>query len=51
MFFVAHISSKKGKEVEDASVLSRYPVLQQFQDVFPKDISKFPPHMEVYFFY
>ena len=26
--FTVHISSNKGKEVEDAEVLSRYPVLQ-----------------------
>ena len=25
----------KGKDVEDAKVLKRYPVLQQFEDVFP----------------
>lgn len=49
MLFPVHISSDKGKEVEDANVLGRYPVLQQFQDVFPIDISEFPPHKEVYF--
>ena len=27
-------------------MLNRYLVLQQFQDVFPKDITKFPPHMK-----
>ena len=45
--FAVHISSDKGKEVEDAYVLRRYPILQQFQDVFPKDIIEFPPHREV----
>ena len=47
--FVVHISSDKGKEVEDADVLNKYPVLQQFGDVFPEDITKLPPHREVYF--
>ncbi|MCY6488055.1 hypothetical protein, partial [Actinobacillus pleuropneumoniae] len=44
-----HISSDKGKEVDDTDVLRRYPVLHQFQDLFPKDISEFPPHREVEF--
>ena len=43
-----HISSDKGKEVEDVYVLRKYPVLQ-FQDVFPEDITEFPPHVEVDF--
>ena len=30
-------------------MLNKYPTLQQFQDVFPKDITKFPPHREVDF--
>jgi len=47
VLFVVHISCDKGKEVEDADVLRRYLVLQQFQDVFPEDISEFPPHREV----
>ena len=47
MLFAVHISSDKGKEVEDADMLSRYPVLYQFQGVFPEDIIEFPPHMEV----
>ncbi len=47
--FTVHISSDKGKKVEDAYVLRRYLVLQQFQDVFPEDISEFPPHREVEF--
>ena len=38
MLFAMHISSDKGKEVEDAYVLRRYPFLQQFQDVFPTEI-------------
>jgi len=49
MLFVVHISNEKGKEVEDEDVLSRYPILQQFQDVFPANISKIPPHSEVDF--
>eukprot|EP00253_Pinus_taeda_P013192 PITA_13192 len=49
VLFAMHISSEKGKEDEDAKVHSRYPVLHQFQDVFPVEISKFPPHMEVEF--
>ena len=28
-------------------MLSSYPILQQFKDVFPEDITEFPPHMEV----
>eukprot|EP00253_Pinus_taeda_P009960 PITA_09960 len=48
--FGVKISSDKGKEVEGADVLSKYPVLQQFQDVFPKDITEFPPHKEVEFY-
>jgi len=47
--FVVHISSDKDKEVEDANVLSKYLVFQQFKDVFPEDISEFPPHKEVDF--
>lgn len=47
--FAGHISSDKGKEVEDVDVLSRYPVLQQFKDVVHEDISKLPPHREVDF--
>ena len=49
VMFVVHISSDKGKEVEDADVLSRYPVLQQFQYVFPEDITYFSPRREVDF--
>jgi len=44
-----HISSDKGKEVEDIDVLRRYPILQQFKGVFPVDILEFPPHNEVDF--
>jgi len=44
-----NISSDKGKEVEDVDVLDRYLVLQQFEDVFPEDITEFPPHREVEF--
>ena len=39
-----HISSDKGKEVEDVDVLIRYPVSQQFHYVLPEDITEFPPH-------
>jgi len=39
VLFAVHISSDKGKEVKDVDVLGKYPVLQQFQDVFPQDIS------------
>ena len=47
--FPVQISSDKGKEVEDADVLSRYTILQQFIDVFLEDITVFPSHMEVEF--
>jgi len=47
--FVIHISSEKGKDVEDDEVLKRYPILQQFQGVFPIEISVFYPHREVDF--
>ena len=47
--FAIHISSDKGKEVEDEDVLNKYPILQQFQDVFPEEITEFPPHREVEF--
>jgi len=49
MLFAVHISSDKGKEVEDVDVLNRYPFLQKFRDLFPEDISKLPPHREVDF--
>ena len=42
-----HICSDKGKEVEDVDVFRRHPVLQQFKDVFPEDISELTPHREV----
>eukprot|EP00253_Pinus_taeda_P011025 PITA_11025 len=42
-----HISSDKGNDIEDAKVLKRYLVLQQF--AFPIDISEFLPHREVEF--
>lgn len=47
--FAAHISSDKGKDVEDVEALKRYPVLELFQDVFPAEVSKLQPHREVYF--
>ena len=49
VLFAVHISREKGKKVDDADVLNRFPVLQQFQDVFPTDISELPPHREVEF--
>eukprot|EP00253_Pinus_taeda_P028189 PITA_28189 len=49
VMFAVNISSDKGKEVEDANVLRRYPILQQFQDIFPEDIIQLPPHKEVDF--
>jgi len=49
VLFAVHISSDKGKDVEDAEVLSRYPILQLFQDVFPTKIPELPPHREVDF--
>ena len=30
-------------------MLSKYPVLQQFKDVFPEDVTKFPSHEVVDF--
>lgn len=48
--FTIHISSDKVKEAEGADVLNKYPFLQQFHDVFPLDISEFPPQREVDFF-
>lgn len=33
--FAMHISSEKGKDVEDDEVIKRYHVLQQFEDMFP----------------
>lgn len=47
VLFVVHISSDKGNDVEDEEVLSRYQILQKFQDVFPIDISELTPHREV----
>lgn len=35
VYFGVHVSTEKGKDVEDIGVLKRYLVLQQFQDVFP----------------
>jgi len=49
VLFIVHISSDKGKEVENVDALSRFPVLQQFQDVFPGEILEFLPHREVDF--
>lgn len=30
VLFLVHISSDKGKDVEDGEVLNRYPILQEF---------------------
>lgn len=49
MLFVVHISSDKGKDVEDANVLNRYPVLQHFHDVFSIEIPNLLPHKELDF--
>jgi len=49
MLFAVHTSSDKDKDIEDAKVLSRYSILQKFQDVFLAEISEFLPHMEVEF--
>ena len=49
VLFAVHIYSDKGKEAEDAEILRRYQILQQFQDVFPTNILEFPPHREVEF--
>jgi len=49
VLFVVHISSYQSKDVEDVEIFERYPVLQQFQDVFPTEILEFPPHREVEF--
>jgi len=47
--FVVHISNDKGKDVKDVEIFKRYLVLQQFQDEFPAEIPKLPPHKEVDF--
>jgi len=44
-----HIFSDKGKDVENAEVMKRYPILHPFQDVFSADISELSPHREVNF--
>jgi len=49
VLFAVHISSDKDKDIEDVEVLRRYPFLQEFQDVFPVEISEFPLHIEVEF--
>ena len=49
VLFVVHISSDKVKDVGDVEVFNRYPILQQFRDVFPTNISDFSPHKEVEF--
>jgi len=49
LLFPMHVSSNKGKDVEDEEVLNNYVALQQFQDVFLEDIPELPPHREVDF--
>lgn len=49
MLFAVHVSSDEGKDVGDMSVLNKSLVLQQFQDVFPTEISGFPPHRDLEF--
>ena len=49
VLFAVHISSDKDKDNEDAQILSRYPILQQFHDVFQVEISQFLPQREVDF--
>jgi len=49
VLFVVHISSVKVKDYEEGEVLKKYPVLQQFQGVFPANILESPLHREVYF--
>ena len=49
VMFVVHIYIDKGNDVEDAEVSRKYPIFQQFSDVFPADISKLLPHREVEF--
>ena len=50
VLFAVHVSSDKGKDVEDTKVLNRYPVLQLFQDVFSIEISELPPQRELDFY-
>ena len=49
VMLAVHISSDKGKDVEDEKIFKRYLVLQWFQDVFPVEIPEFRPHREVDF--
>jgi len=42
VMFVIHISSDKGKDVEDAEIFKRYHVLQQYQDMFLEKILESP---------
>eukprot|EP00253_Pinus_taeda_P019218 PITA_19218 len=46
---LVHISSDKGKDVEDAEIFKWYPVLQQYKDMFLAKIPELPPHREVDF--
>ena len=49
VLFAVHIYSDKGKDVEDAEVMKKYLILQQFQDVFLTKILELLPHREVEF--
>ena len=44
--FVAHIFSDRIKDVEDAEVMKRYLILQQFHDAFLEEIIEIPLHRE-----
>lgn len=49
VLFVVHIYNEKGKDVEDVDALSRYRILQKFQDVSLVNISELLPHRDVDF--
>jgi len=49
VLFEVNIFNDKGKDVKDAKLMKNYSILKQFQDVFPLEISNFPPHKEVDF--
>ena len=49
VMFAVHISSDKGKYFEDVEIFKRYPILQQFEDIFSIEIPQFPSLKEVDF--
>ena len=49
VMFAVHISSDKGKDVEDEEIFKRYPIFQQYQDVLPTEIPQLPLHREINF--